>query len=241
MITGAAVRIGREIALTLASRGASIVIHYHDSAKPARQLAQEIEMLGARAFLISADFSHRVGALVPSLQEFVRNVERAAGKIDVLINNAAIFYPTPFGKIVEKDWDAFLTTNLKAPFFIAQEFGKKMAARKSGKIVNLVDWTALRPAANYLPYAISKAGLWAATTGLAKALAPHVQVAGIAPGPILPAKGSSAKEQKQVASKTLLKRFGHPREIAQAIRFFIEDTDFVTGAMIPVEGGASLV
>ena len=113
-----------------------------------------------------------------------------------------------------------------------------MTKQKSGKIINLADWTAFRPFPNYLPYAISKAGLIAATAGLAKALAPYVQVNSIAPGPILPSKGMSEQNREKVIQKTLLKRFGTPEDIAETVRFLIEGTDYITGAFIPVDGGS---
>ncbi len=240
LITGAARRIGREIALTLAESGVSILIHYHGSRPEALQLKKEIESLGSRAWLVRAGFSGTQKSLFPSIKRFVREVYQYVPQVDILVNNAAIFYPTPFGKIREKDWDAFLTVNLKAPFFLAQEIGTRMLRRKSGKIINLVDATALRPRVHFLPYAISKAGLIAATRGLAKALAPHVQVNAVAPGPILPPKGMKAGDQSKVVQKTLLKHFGDPRDIARAVRFLVEDGDYMTGAVIPVDGGSSL-
>ena len=238
LITGAARRIGREIALTLAKRGASIVVHYHRSRADALRLQKEIRAQGGEALLVPADFSFSKKALGLRIRRFVGEVTRKAGRIDVLVNNASIFYPTPFGKISEKNWDDFLTVNLKAPFLLSQEIGMRMLRQKSGKIVNLVDGMGLKPAKHYLAYGISKAGLIAATIGLARVLAPYVQVAGIAPGPILPPAGMKPKDMRKVAAHTLLKRFGHPRDIAQTVRYFIEDTDFVTGAFLPVDGGA---
>jgi pteridine reductase len=240
LITGAARRIGREIALTLASQGASILIHYRESKKEAEELKNEICILGANAFLVSADFSHTSKPILPTVQKFLKNVYKQTPRIDILINNASVFYPTPFGKISEKDWDDILSVNLKVPFFLAQELGLRMAEQKSGKIVNLVDWVGERPYGNFLPYSISKAGLINMTKGLAKVLAPYVQVVGIAPGPILPAKGMKKKDLKVAANRTLLKHFGDPRDIARTVRFIVEDTDFITGAIIPVEGGALL-
>lgn len=238
LITGAAKRIGREIALTLAERGASIVIHYRESRAEAKALQKEIQSFGSDAYLVSADFSARTKSLKDLIQKFTKSVFAQVPRVDILVNNAAIFYSTPFGKISEKDWDDFLTVNLKTPFFLAQEFGRRMLKQKSGKIINLVDWVGLKPMTNFLPYSIAKAGLIAATQGLAKVLSPHVQVIGIAPGPILPAKGMNPKQIRQAAERTLLKHFGNPSDIAQTIRFVIEDTDFITGAFIPVEGGA---
>ena len=244
LITGAARRIGREIALTLAGRGVSIMIHYRQSMKDAGALKREIEAIGARAYLIDADFSVSK-KMFQSVRGFVQKAFRIA-PIDILVNNAAIFYPVPFGRVGDREWDDFLTVNLKAPFFLAQEIGTRMVKRlksaggECAKIINLVDWTVFRPPMRFLPYAIAKAGLAAATEGLAKALAPHVQVNSIAPGPILPAKGMTKREKRTVAGRTLLKRFGHPNDIAQTVRFLCEDTDYITGAFIPVDGGSLL-
>lgn len=238
LITGAAKRIGREIALALSAGGACILAHYRHSKKEAAGLQKEIEENGGRAFLFQADFS--ANPLESKIRGFVKEIYKKAGEVDVLVNNASAFYPAPFGKIKEKQWDEFLTANLKAPFFLSQEIGIRMLKQKSGKIINLLDWTAERPYTDYLPYCISKGGLLTATRGLAKALAPHVQVVGIEPGPILPAAGMNRKKQNKAVQKTLLKRFGHPRDIAETVRFFIEGTDFITGACLPVDGGAML-
>ncbi len=238
LITGAAKRIGREIALMLASRGAVVLIHYRKSRLEALRLQSEIEGKGGSAFVFQADFSP--GNLQVKIKKFVEAVYRKAGRVDVLVNNASDFYPTPLGKITEKSWDDLIASNLKAPFFLSQEIGIRMVKQKSGKIINLIDWTAERPSENYLPYCIAKGGLLTATRGLAKALAPYVQVAGIAPGPILPPAGVKGSQKSKAAEKTLLKRFGHPRDIAEAAHFLIESTDFVTGVCLPVDGGATL-
>jgi len=250
LITGAARRIGRQIALTLAEKGASIVLHYSKSKREAVSLQQEIRNLGSEVFLIQADFSpcpcpspllgSRKGeGWAASFKKFLRSVYRAASRIDILINNASIFYPTPFGHISEKDWDRYMTVNLKAPFLLAQEIGRRMLRQKSGKIVNLVDWTALRPNTRFIPYAVSKAGLISATYGLAKALAPYVQVNGIAPGPILAAERLGRSHNAQAARRTLVKRFGNPGDIAETVEFLI-GSHYITGTVIAVDGGASI-
>lgn len=236
LITGAARRIGREIALTLARSGAHILIHYKHSKPEALSLLAEVKRLGGQGFIFKMDFSKPAG-----IKKFCAQVYQTAGPVDVLVNNASIFYPTPLAKITDKNWDDFLTVNLKSPFFLSKEIGLQMFKRKSGKIINLLDWTAERPYADFLPYCISKAGLLAATRGLAKALAPYVQVNGIAPGPILPPEFLDRKKAKAKADKTLLRRFGCPQDIAQAVKYLTEGTDYVTGAVIPVDGGASLV
>jgi len=240
LITGAARRIGREIALTLAASGATVLIHYHRSRAEALKLQKEIRAAKGEAALFRADLNTGSRNVLPVIQKLVRNIYRDFPSLDILINNASMFYPVPFGKITDRHWDSFLTLNLKTPFFLAQEIGRRMAKNKSGKIINLVDWTTERPGANFLPYAIAKGGLVTATKGLAKALAPHVQVNAIAPGPILRSQGMTRGQEKAVIQKTVLKHFGNPGDIAETVKFLCEGTDFITGAVIPVEGGAMI-
>ena len=238
LITGAAKRIGREIALTLASQGASIILHYNRSSREASRLKKEIEDLGEKAFTLQADFSAGKKSVSRTLVSFIHKIYRTVPRVDVLVNNAAIFYPTPAGRVREADWDDFMTVNLKVPFFLAQELGRRMVKQKSGKIINLADWTGVRPRPGYLAYCVAKAGLIAVTSGLAKAFAPHVQVNSVAPGPILPPAGELTKTAKKtIIHRTPLKRFGAPSDIAKAVRFLIEDGDFITGALLPVDGG----
>jgi pteridine reductase len=235
LITGAAVRLGRAIALELAGAGANILIHYRKSAREAKSLQKEIEALRCCAFLCPFDFGNA------SLLKIRSFVNKLPAPVDVLVNNAAIYYPTPLAKMTEDDWDDFLATNLKSPVFLARELGLKMAKRKEGVIINMTDIAGEKPFLNYLPYSISKAGMVAATRGLAKELAPFVRVNAVAPGPILePPQGfSSPAQKKKIAEATLLKRFGNSDNIANAVRFLIEN-DFVTGEMIRVDGGKNL-
>ncbi|MDD5216952.1 MAG: SDR family oxidoreductase [Candidatus Omnitrophica bacterium] len=240
LVTGAAQRIGREIALTLAAGGADIVVHYNRSRTEAADLKKQIEDLGRKAWLLSFNLSVRTRRFDQTLAKLLRDIHRLVPGVDILINNASVFYPVPFNRIKAEDWEAFLTVNLKAPFFLAYEMGKRMVRRGSGKIINIIDCSVSRPAADYLPYAISKAGLSTATVGLARALAPQVQVNGVAPGPILPPRGAKAGRINKIAQKTLLKRFGNPADIAEAVRFLVAGTDFVTGVVLPVDGGFSI-
>lgn len=236
LVTGAAKRLGREIALTLAGQGATILIHYHSSVKDAKSLQKEIQSLGSQAFLCPFDFGDRRAGLQKRIRSFVKNLPVP---VDALVNNAAIYYPTPFGKIKEDEWDDFLTTNLKSPVLLAQEIGSQMLKRRRGRIVNLVDVAGENPFMNYLPYSVSKAGLIAATKSLAKELAPYVTVNAVAPGPILePSQGISVALKKKIADTTLLKRFGQARDIAEAVRYLLE-ADFVTGQVLAVDGGKS--
>ena len=237
LITGAAKRLGRDIALCLAAEGANILIHYRSSAREARMLQKEIEGFGSRAFLCKFDFGFRSFGLQKKIHQFVENLPVP---VDVLVNNAAIYYATPFGEITEKKWDDFLTTNLKSPVLLAQEIGAQMLRRKKGSIVNIVDIAGESPFKNYLPYSISKAGLVAATKGLAKELAPYIRVNAVAPGPILePTQGITSALKKKITDTTLLKRFGTAKDIADAVKYLLT-ADYVTGQVLAVDGGKSL-
>lgn len=232
LITGAAKRIGRAIALLLAEEGMDLLLHYHRSKREALRTRKEAEDRGVRVELFQADLNQ-----FSEVRGLIRSVFRSNRRISVLINNASIFYKTPPGRIPEKDWDSFFNVNLKAPFFLAEAAGFHMARRREGKIINLIDWTAFHPHPDYLPYAASKAALAAVTQGLARAFAPHIQVNGIAAGPVLPARGSKPKDLRKIITRTPLKRFGEPRDIAETVRFLVKATDFITGAVIPVDGG----
>ncbi len=240
LITGAARRIGREIALTLAGRGANLLLHYRDSRREARGLQEEIRKRGVRCEILCCDFSPRGGAgLERRAAGFIQKAERKLGPLDVLIHNASLYFSTVFGEVREKSWDELLGVNLKTPFFLSQAAGRLMFRRKCGKIINLTDSAVANPANGYAPYTISKAGLAAMTICLARELAPHVQVNAVAPGPILPPPGMKAPRRAKVTERTLLKRFGTPADIAQTVLYLIEGTDYVTGAVIPVDGGCA--
>jgi pteridine reductase len=237
LVTGAAKRLGREIALSLSVQGATILIHYRSSAKEAKSLQKEIQTLGSQAFLCPFDFGDRRSGLQKRIKSFVKGLPVA---VDALVNNAAIYYPTPFGKMTEDAWDDFLTTNLKSPVLLAQEIGVQMLKRKKGSIVNIVDIAGENPFKDHLPYSVSKAGLICATKSLAKELAPHVCVNAIAPGPILePSNGVTPALKKKIAEKTLLKRFGSAKDIADAVQYLLT-ADYVTGQILRVDGGKSL-
>lgn len=229
LITGSGRRIGREIALSLASRGAHVIIHYHKSGVQARQVAKEIEKKGGTVFLVSGDI-----ARPRDCEKIVQKARDAYGCLDVLINNAAVFFKTPLFQVTEKAWDATLDTNLKGPFFLAQAAAKVM---DGGKIINIADWSGIRPYINYLPYCISKAGVIALTKGLARSLAPKIEVNAIAPGPILLPENFDDGEREAIIRHTPLKRLGAPKDIVNATLFLIEGTDFMTGATIVIDGG----
>ena len=181
LVTGAAKRVGREIALGLARHGANVIVHYNSSASDARSTVADIKALGVDAVAVKADQSNarQVKAAVSKALQHFRT-------IDVLVTSAAVFRKTPFDTLTEADWDFHIDANLKGPFLFALEVGRHMKRRGiAGKIITFADWAAIRPYADYLPYCVSKAGIICLTKSLAKALGPKVQVNAIAPGPIL--------------------------------------------------------
>lgn len=235
LITGGAVRIGRAISKLIANSGGILYCHYHKSEKQAFSLKDEIEGTGGKINLIHgnlADFNFR--------QKLISMVVQQSGQIDVLINNAAIFFKDPLESISEEKWDQLFTINLKAPFFLAQQAGLAMKKKGFGKIINIGDTSGLNPWPGYLAYSITKSGIISMTKGLAKALAPEVTVNCINPGPVLIPEYYSEVETKNAIDKTLLKRAGSEEDIAQTVKYVIEGTDYLTGSMINVDGGRSI-
>lgn len=227
LITGAAKRLGRELALALADRGFDLALHYHSSDKEAQSLLKEIQKKGAKAKLFKADLTS-----VPEIEAMVSEALKHFGRLDVLINNAAVFYATPFGQIQEKEWDQFLDTNLKGPFFCIQAVAKHMLAQKENlkqyKIINIADSGGPRTRVNYLPYWISKSGLMAMTETLAKIFTPGIQVNTICPGPIgFPENLEKLKNQMPIA----------PKEIINTVLYLMESVDSVTGNTFIIDQG----
>lgn len=236
LVTGAGVRIGRAIARALAARGAGVAIHYHRSRAQAQALARELqEEHGARTWLLQADLGD-----AGQTQRLAREALKALKRVDVLVNNASIWERTPLKRATVRDFDRNIAINLRAPFLLSRTLGLAMKRSGGGKIVHIADWAGLRPYGDYIPYCVSKAGLLALNAGLAKALAPQVQVNAVMPGPVLPAEGTSAEGRRAMAEATVLKRLGSPEDVASAVLFFLEGSDFVTGAALPVEGGRLL-
>ena len=184
LVTGAGRRIGRAIALSFAGRGATVAVHYNTSRAEADAVVAEIARERGTAKAFHANLEH-----VAEIEQMVAAVLDAFGRIDILINSASIFAPTPLEQITERDWDANLDINLKAPFFLSKFAGAAMRRQGAGKIVNLGDWAGIRPYKDYLPYAVSKSGLIGLTKSLAKELAPEVQVNCIALGMVTAARG----------------------------------------------------
>ncbi len=235
LITGSSHRVGSVIALTLARRRAKVVIHYYSEEEKAEGIAAQIRDMGAESIAVQGDISSR--------SDWMRMRDltmKKWGKIDVLVNNAAIFYRTPLPEITDQDWDSFLDVNLKGTFLGCQVIGDLMLKHKSGKIINIADVSAETVWPGYIPYCVSKAGVVALTKGLAKAMAPHVTVNAIAPGTILLAENYDEDEERMLLEKTPLRRIGDPQDIANTVNFIIEGSDFITGTIIKVDGGRSL-
>ena len=235
LVTGAGKRVGRVIALALAERGAAIAIHYRSSRAGAEELASSIVAAGGRAQTFVADLER-----VAEIERMSAEVIAAFGRIDVLVNCASVFYRKPLEELTERDWDVNLDTNLKAPFFLSKFAGAAMRRQGAGKIVNIGDWAGIRPYNNYLPYTVSKSGLIGLTRALAKALAPEVQVNCIALGPVMPPEDYDADEIARLAKATLTKTLGTPEDVARAVVFMCEGTDFATGATLMLDGGRLL-
>ena len=235
LVTGSAHRVGRTIALSLAQRGCHLIVHYRHSRAEALETVRRAESLGVRVLCLKADLQK-----ASSIHALFKEIRRSFKRLDILVNNAAVFFKTPFRRLTEEDWDNTLDANLKGPFLCALEAGKIMVRQGGGKIVNIADWCGIKPYQDYLPYCVSKAGVIALTKALAVELAPKVQVNCVAPGPILMPKDFSKKEARQVKGLTLLKRIGKPEDVAQAVLFFLESTDFATGTTLFIEGGELL-
>ena len=232
LVTGGVKRVGQTIALTLAQRNAHVALSYRSSARDAALTIRKIETHGGSALAIQADLSN-----ASDVQRLIRRIQRRFGRLDVLINCAAIFERTPFQALSERDWDHAIDTNLKGPFLCALYASRLMRKHGGGKIINLADWAGVRPYRDYLPYCVSKAGVIGLTKALAKELAPRIQVNAVAPGPILPPAGMRAAERARIAQRVPLKRWGSPQDIANTVLFLIEGTDFMTGSVVFVDGG----
>jgi pteridine reductase len=236
LITGAAKRIGACISRTLHAEGANIAIHYRGSADAAEQLATELN--AARpdsAITVQADLLD-----TPRLLALVDEVVAQTGRLDVLLNNASTFYPTPLEEVTEAHWDDLLGTNLKAPLFLSKAAVPHLR-KTQGMIINIVDIHSQRPLKNHPVYGPAKAALGMLTRSLARDLAPEIRVNGVSPGAILwPEDGMSEKMEQNILKQVPLKRTGEPADIARTILFLVKDAPYITGQIIAVDGGRSI-
>ncbi len=237
LITGGAKRVGAYCVRYLHAQGCNIVLHYRSSVEAAKGLADELNMQRPGSVrLYQADLHD-----IKELQALADVAKQAWGGIDVLINNASAFYATDMAEVTEEQWDDLLGSNLKSPFFLIQALAPTLKSRK-GCVVNVVDIHAERGLEGFPVYSIAKAGLVALTKILAKELAPQIRVNAVAPGAILwPEQDDMDEQQKQeIQAKVALQRTGGPDDIAKAIRFLINDAEYITGQVITVDGGRTL-
>lgn len=236
LITGAARRIGAVVARALHSEGATVVIHYNNSEHEARALQTEFNAQRADScILIPADLL--ATAKFPKL---ISAVVEQTGRLDILINNASNFYPTPLGSIQEQQWDDLMGVNLKAPLFLSQA-ARPHLQQYNGVIINMADVHGLRPLPEFSVYCTAKAGLVMLTQVLARELGPSIRVNGIAPGAILwPELPLGEDKRAELLAKTALERMGSPADIARTVLFLVRDAPYITGQIIAVDGGRLL-
>jgi 3-oxoacyl-[acyl-carrier protein] reductase/pteridine reductase len=229
LVTGAARRIGRAIALRLAKEGAHVAVHFHSSEQEATDVASRC---GGKAF--RADL-----AKVAEIQRLFQQVESAYGRLDALVNNAARYREMRALEVTEQDWDWIHEVNLKATFFCCQAAAKLMLPTGGGRIVNISSLGGMRPWSRHVPYGASKAGVIMMTRGLAKAFAPQIAVNSVAPG-VIEFGGKMTPEVRHLVSVTPMRRAGSGEEIADAVLGFLTASPFITGQVLAVDGGLSL-
>lgn len=231
LITGAAKRVGRAIAIDLARRGARVGIHYRSSEREAQETLKEV----GDGQLFKAELTD-----LKAVEKMLNDVASRFGGLDILVNSASIFAPGKANETTSQQWDAQLNANAKAPFFVAQHAARLMQPRGHGKIINIADVAGEVIWPGYFSYSVSKAALIAVNRGQAKAYAPSIQVNAIAPGPILFPEYYTDEQKKAAVERTLLKREGSPQDIVNAVVFLIEN-DYITGELIHVDGGRHLL
>lgn len=235
LVSGGARRLGAEIVRTLHAAGARVMIHCHRSTAQADALAAELASRRANsAAVASADL-----LAVASLPALVERTLQTFGRLDILVNNASTFYPTPIGGVTAAHFDDLVGTNLRAPLFLAQAAEAELR-RRQGLIVNLIDIHGTQPLKHHTVYSCAKAGLGMLTRSLARELAPQVRVNGVSPGPVMWPEGAMDPQlQARIVERTALKRVGAASDIAKAVLFFATDAPYVTGQILAVDGGRS--
>ena len=236
LITGGARRIGATVARVLHEAGMNLSLHYRSAGDQAMRLQRELnDQRSDSVMLMQADLRQTT-----QLTHLVENTTRHWGRLDLLLNNASSFFPTPLQTATESQWDYLMGSNLKAPFFLAQAAASELRKR-NGNIVNIVDIYAERPLQQHIVYCVSKAGLAMLTKSLAQDLGPEIRVNGIAPGAILwPEHGISDTAKDRILSNTALKRLGTAEDIATTVLFLVRDGAYITGQIIQVDGGRNL-
>lgn len=234
LVTGAARRIGRAIAETLAARGHPVAIHYHASADDAAAAAAAIERAGGRAVALPADLRDE-----SETRSLVERARAALGPVSVLVNNASVFEHDSVANASRDSWDRHMETNLRAPFVLMQAMADALPAERTGNIVNILDERVWNLTQHFVSYTLSKAGLWTLTQTMALALAPRIRVNGVGPGPTLPSPRQSDEQFERQARMMPLGRGSAPGEVADAVEFIL-GAPSMTGQMIALDGGQHL-
>ncbi|PTY35803.1 pteridine reductase [Saccharospirillum sp. MSK14-1] len=234
VITGAARRVGAQMARTFHNAGFRVVIHYRSSQSDAETLAAELNQQRSN----SAQSLHSTLDDADTIAQFAEKASGAFGRIDVLINSASAFFPTAFGDIKEDDLDLLLHTNLRLPLLLTQALAPALR-HTNGAVINMVDIHALRPLANHPAYTAAKAGLISATKSMALDLAPNVRANAVAPGAILLPESQGSDYEKELTDQIPLARMGHPTDLAQAA-LFLATAPYITGQVLAVDGGRTL-
>ena len=230
LVTGGGRRVGRALALALSGRGATVAVHYNESATGAREVVDAITSQKGRAAAITADLTRP-----DAPARLIQNVVEQLGALDVLVNSAAIMLRTPFGEVQPDAWDRIFALNLRAPFLLAQAAATHLR-RARGAIINIADLAAFETWPAYIPHGLSKGGVVQMTRALARVLAPEVRVNGIAPGTVLLPENFSEKDAAHLRETKPLQGAGTPEDVASAMLFLL-DADYITGETIVVDGG----
>ncbi len=239
LVTGGAKRVGRAIVLELARAGCGVAIHYRDSRGEAEELEAAVSAMGRHAVTVAGDLNEPA-----SWPAIIRESVESLGRLDVLVNNASAFLtgePDSIDAFDPGRWESMFRTNLVAPMALCHHARPHLDAHGCGKIINLCDISAERPWAEHLAYCSSKAALAALTKGLARAMAPGVQVNGVAPGIAVFPEEYEEKMRRKLTGQVPLRRPGTPEEVARLVRFLAEAGDYITGQIISIDGGRSLV
>ena len=234
LVTGGAKRVGKAIARALAARGCHLVVHYHRSQAQAQETVCDLRAAGHRALAVRADITKE-----DQVEAMIEAATAHFGRIDILVNNAALFYRTPVETLTTEDWERVMDVNLTGTFLCAHKIGLRMREWGWGHIINIADVAGERPWTDYIPYSVSKACVLTFTQGLAMELAPQVMVNAVIPGPVLFQEDTPDDVRQREIDKTLVKRAGSPQDVAQVV-VFVAESDYSTGASFHVDGGRSL-
>jgi NAD(P)-dependent dehydrogenase (short-subunit alcohol dehydrogenase family) len=235
LVTGAAKRLGRAIALDLAANGWNVAIHYHGSEDDADTAAQAARAFGVDAAALKCDLSQEADTAT-----LVARAAKELGPLIALINSASLFENDDWQSATRQSWDDHMETNLRAPMKLSQDFARQLPPDAKGSIINIIDQRVLKPTPQFLSYSLSKAGLHWLTTTLAQAMGPRIRVNAVGPGPTLRNARQSEDDFARQRDATILKRGADPADICAAIRYLLE-AEAVTGQMLAVDGGQHLI